>query len=95
MKGDSDVYFDVKKAWEQKMETIITDQKEEEEATERAENVATGAYIVGNIAGLIVIPALLMLLWNWVVPSIFGIAAIGYFQAAALYAITKILFKHD
>ncbi len=33
------------------------------------------------------------LLWNWIMPSLFGLKAIGYFQAAGLLILSKILFS--
>ncbi|WP_435624232.1 hypothetical protein [Flagellimonas sp.] len=33
-----------------------------------------------------------MLLWNWLMPSIFGLTTIGYWQAIGLLALAKILF---
>jgi hypothetical protein len=34
----------------------------------------------------------LMLLWNWLMPAIFGLAAIGYWQALGLLVLTRLLF---
>jgi hypothetical protein len=39
------------------------------------------------VFGLIV-----MLLWNWLMPVLFGLARIGYWQALALLILSKILF---
>lgn len=36
--------------------------------------------------------AAVMLLWNWLVPSVIGWAAIGYWQAAGLLLLCKLLF---
>ena len=33
-----------------------------------------------------------MWLWNWLMPSIFGLATIGYWQAIGILALAKILF---
>lgn len=35
---------------------------------------------------------LVMLLWNWLMPSIFGLPAISFMQAAGLLVLCKILF---
>ena len=35
---------------------------------------------------------LVWLLWNWLVPGIFGWASISYIQAVGLFALAKILF---
>ena len=36
--------------------------------------------------------AVVMLLWNWLIPSIFGLTAINFWQALGLFAFTRILF---
>ncbi|GHT75758.1 hypothetical protein AGMMS50262_12040 [Bacteroidia bacterium] len=36
--------------------------------------------------------AVVMLLWNWLIPSIFGWAVINFWQALGLLALTRILF---
>ncbi|MDR0799348.1 MAG: hypothetical protein LBN18_06290 [Dysgonamonadaceae bacterium] len=36
--------------------------------------------------------AIVMLLWNWVIPGIFGCAAINYWQALGLLALSRIFF---
>lgn len=41
-------------------------------------------------------PLILMLLWNWLMPGIFGLASIGYLKAFGLYLMSRILFdKND
>jgi len=35
-----------------------------------------------------------MLLWNWVVPEIFGLPEIGFWQALGLQALSAFLFKN-
>ena len=34
-----------------------------------------------------------MLLWNWLMPEIFGLKAIGFWQAVGLNFLSSILFK--
>ena len=36
--------------------------------------------------------AIVMLLWNWLIPDIFGLGAINFWQALGLFALTRILF---
>ncbi len=36
--------------------------------------------------------AVVMLLWNWLIPGIFGLTAITYWQALGLFALARILF---
>lgn len=45
-------------------------------------------FIVAAILGLAV-----MLLWNCLMPEIFGLGKINYLQAAALYVFCDILFR--
>ena len=40
-------------------------------------------------------PLFLMLLWNWLMPGLFGLATIGYLKALALTMISRILFSND
>ena len=37
--------------------------------------------------------AIVMLLWNWLMPAIFGLTAINFWQALGLFALTRILFS--
>jgi hypothetical protein len=45
-----------------------------------------------NVLGVFVKPLILMLLWNWLMPGLFGLATIGYLKSVALYLISRILF---
>lgn len=44
------------------------------------------------ILGLALLGLVIMLLWNFVMPAIFGLASISYLQALALFVIARILF---
>ena len=46
-------------------------------------------FAVGFIA---IFSVIVMLLWNWLIPQIFGIGQITYIQAAGLLVLSKILF---
>lgn len=35
----------------------------------------------------------LMLLWNWLMPSIFGLTTLGFWQAIGLFALARLLFS--
>ncbi|MDR3142357.1 MAG: hypothetical protein LBU37_11635 [Tannerellaceae bacterium] len=35
--------------------------------------------------------AVIMLLWNWLMPALFGLTAISYWQAAGLFVLTRLL----
>ena len=52
------------------------------------------------IAGIIIVPALFALcsgttmwLWNWLMPGIFKLPPIGFWQAAGILFLSQILFK--
>ena len=50
--------------------------------------VIVGIVIIGLIIG---IPT--MILWNWLMPDIFGVKEITFFQAWGLYILAGLLFK--
>ena len=90
-----DVYFNAKAAFEQKMQDIASKAEADAEEKEKQENIMTGAAVLGFLVGTLCYPFLLLLLWNWLMPGLFGLATIGYLKAAALIIIARILFKHD
>jgi hypothetical protein len=45
------------------------------------------------ITELVVIPIIIVLLWNWAIVDIFGMGSITYLQAIALTCISDMLFK--
>ena len=62
---------------------------------EKMENVLGGLAIV---LGVLVVIALIlglpvMLLWNWLMPQIFGLPFIGFWQAVGLNILSSILFS--
>lgn len=46
-----------------------------------------------GIAALAVMSFVVFMLWNWLVPAIFGLPAITYYQAVGLFFLSKILFS--
>jgi len=44
------------------------------------------------IVFIAVISAVVMLLWNWLMPALFGWQQISYWQAAAMLILSRILF---
>lgn len=53
-----------------------------------------GVIVVGILFGLSLLFALpTMILWNWLMPSIFGITKIGFWQAWGINFLSGILFK--
>ena len=50
--------------------------------------------VIGLILlAIILIGGPLMILWNWLMPSIFGLPEIGFWQACGLQLLATILFK--
>ena len=45
------------------------------------------------VAAIIVFPAVTMLLWNWLIPTLFSGPVISYWQALGLILLSKILFS--
>ena len=63
----------------------------------RSKNIGTivGWVLFGIIAAIAFALLLgfgVMWLWNWLMPEIFGLTTIGYWQAIGLFALAKILF---
>lgn len=59
--------------------------------SEQEKNEEAGKAIA-KVFGFFISPAILMLVWNWLIPGLFGLATIGYLKALGLCVITKILF---
>ncbi|AOO10370.1 hypothetical protein RW03080701_221 [Synechococcus phage S-RIM8] len=74
-------------------ETVTEKELEEiEEEVKKRESIKA----LAQLLGFFIKPAVLMLLWNWLMPGIFGLATIGYLKAFGLYLISRILIgKND
>jgi hypothetical protein len=48
--------------------------------------------ILGMAAFALVFGYVVMLLWNWLMPGIFGLVAIGFWQAVGIVILAKLLF---
>ncbi|NHK40197.1 hypothetical protein, partial [Thermus thermophilus] len=69
-------------------ETVTEKELEEiEEEVKKRESIKA----LAQLLGFFIKPAVLMLLWNWLMPGIFGLATIGYLKAFGLYLISRIL----
>ena len=81
------IYFDKRAFEEQEKEAAAQSEviKKEEEKQE-AMRAAAG------VVAVFVKPVILMLLWNWLMPSLFGLVTIGYWTAMGLYLMSRILF---
>ncbi len=51
------------------------------------------SFAIGGIALLAVFGLFVMLLWNWLMPDIFGLKQVNYWQAWGLLILCTILFK--
>lgn len=48
--------------------------------------------VLAVLAIIILSPAFTMWLWNWLMPEIFGLITIGYWQALGLMCLSSLLF---
>jgi hypothetical protein len=53
----------------------------------------TVGFVFIGIAGFAAITAIIMLLWNWLIPAIFSGPVVTYWQAAGVLILSKILFS--
>ena len=51
--------------------------------------------VLGAVIILLVVPLILMLVWNAVLPGMFGIPTLGYWSAMGLYVIFRILLRNS
>ena len=52
-----------------------------------------GGAILFGVGAVILFPFVVMWLWNWLMPAIFGLGIITWWQAAGLLLLSKILFS--
>ena len=64
---------------------------EVEKKKKEANDIKRGAEAAANF----IRPVVLMLLWNWIMPGLFGLPTIGYLKAFGLYIMSRILFNHE
>ena len=57
----------------------------------KVQDVKRGAEAAANF----IRPLVLLLLWNWIMPGLFGLPTIGYLKAFGLYIMSRILFNHE
>jgi len=70
------------------------DEKELEQIEEEIKKQAS-IKALAQVFAFFTKPAILMLLWNWLMPGIFSLATIGYLKAFGLYVISRILFGNN
>jgi len=49
-------------------------------------------FVLFAIAMFFLVSAIVMILWNWLLPDILGAKAITFWQAAGIFVLSKILF---
>ncbi len=90
------IYFDKRAGIEQAAEDAAAEEKQHLEHKKKLAKEEASKAIAFILTLFVVRPLLLMLLWNWLVPSMFGLAAIGYVKALGLYLLTRIIIdKND
>jgi len=52
----------------------------------------TWKFVAMGVIAVALISVVVMALWNWLMPALFGLPAIGFWQALGLLALTRILF---
>ena len=72
--------------------TMFLNRTKEQKAAMKQQKDEEAYKAASNLLGVFVKPLILMLLWNWLMPGLFGLATIGYLKAVALYLISRILF---
>ena len=72
--------------------TMFLNRTKEQKAAMKKQKDEEAYKSASNVLGVFVKPLILMLLWNWLMPGLFGLATIGYLKAVALYLISRILF---
>ena len=55
--------------------------------------VSLAAIVVGILVFALVVALPTMYLWNWLMPDLFGLTQITFFQAFGLLALASLLFK--
>ena len=89
------IYFDKRALEQQKKEDEEIKQEELDKKAEHEKNVETGKQAVNAVGNLFLSPLVLMLVWNWIMPGLFGLPTIGYLKAFGLYIMSRILFNHE
>ena len=59
----------------------------------RSHRGRTVGFVFIGIAGAALLIALIMVLWNWLIPALFTGPVINYWQAAGIFILSRILFS--
>ena len=72
--------------------TMFLNRTKEQKASMKKQKDEEAYKSASKLLAVFARPLVLMLLWNWLMPGLFGLATIGYLKAVALYLISRILF---
>lgn len=75
------------------MSTVIFDPRKKKEEEGEEVKPRTASELIGVALAVATIPLAFMLLWNWLMPSIFGLTTIGYLKSIGLLALSFMIFK--
>ena len=74
--------------------TVYFDKRGKEQTEEERKN-QENLEAVGSLVNFVFKPVILWQLWNWCVPTIFGLPPVGYLQSLALFTMSRILFDKN
>jgi len=89
------VYFDPRRPREEGQTISLPDSEDLIKQLEEKEKIEMGKKVVATLTRLFVSPVILMLIWNWLMPGLFGLATIGYLKAFGLVVMSSILFNRN
>lgn len=81
------------KAWEEKIKKQWKDERWWDERTLPQKILLGIGFAVLGLGLLAFGGWVIMLLWNWLMPEIFGLPVIGYWQTIGLFILSKIFFS--
>lgn len=67
------------------------EEKQQEEIEEQPKRKV--AYYLGILTFVALYPWAFALVWNWVIPSVFGLSTIGYLKALGILTLSFMLFR--
>jgi len=89
------VYFDPRRPREEGQTISLPEAEDLIKQLEEKEKIEMGKKVVAALTRLFVSPVILMLVWNWLMPGLFGLATIGYLKAFGLVVMSSILFNRN
>tara|TARA_B100000886_G_C20410404_1_gene486758 strand:+ start:1795 stop:2073 length:279 start_codon:yes stop_codon:yes gene_type:complete len=90
------VYIDPRKTKEVKPEEVKPSPTEDWMAKiEEMDNETLGRKIAAGFVVAIISPLIFMFVWNWIMPSLFGLPVLGYLKSLGLLVLARLIFKHD